>query len=73
MTESTVRATLAANSEAAGWQRKIDDRVDLYLRGDYRVRIIWQGDDTISGASRFHDGLMETYTRELRTIRGWLA
>ena len=72
-TEVTARAALAADCEAAGWQRRIDDRVDLYLRGDNRVRVIWQGDDTLNGGSRFIDGIMETYSRELRIIKGWLA
>lgn len=73
MTEVTARAALAADCEAAGWQRRIDDRVDLYLRGENRVRVIWQGDDAISGGSRFHDGIMETYSRELGTIKSWLS
>lgn len=72
MAESNARAALALECEDAGWQRRIDDRVDLYLRGDVRVRVIWRGDDAINGGSRFHDGIMETYSRELNTVRSWL-
>jgi hypothetical protein len=72
MAESNARAELAQECEQAGWQRRIDDRVDLYLRGDVRVRVIWRGDDAINGGSRFHDGIMETYSRELKTVQSWL-
>jgi hypothetical protein len=47
--------------------------VDVYLRGAQRVRVIWQGDATISGASRFQDDIMESYTRELGTVRAWMS
>ena len=72
MAESNTRTALAQECEQAGWQRRIDDRVDLYLRGDIRVRVIWRGDDAINGGSRFADGTMETYSRELDTVKGWL-
>ena len=72
MTAPNARASLAAECEQAGWQHRIDERVDVYQRGVNRVRVIWQGNDQISGASRFLDGTMETYSRELDTVKGWL-
>ncbi|MDR3660962.1 MAG: hypothetical protein P4L86_11320 [Mycobacterium sp.] len=68
-----VRSALADSTAEGGWQRRQDDRVDVYLRGASRVRVIWQGDDAISGSSRFQDDIMESYTRELDTVRAWLA
>ncbi len=67
------RSALAEYTAKTGWQRRTDDRVDVYLRGASRVRVIWQGDDAISGSSRFQDDLMESYTRDLATVRAWLA
>ena len=48
------------------------ERVDVYLRGMSRVRVIWQGDDVISGGSRFTDDSLEQYTRDPNTIKNWL-
>jgi len=67
------RSALAERTAASGWQRHTDDRVDVYLRGASRVRVIWRGDDAISGGTRFQDDIMEQYTRELDTVRAWLA
>jgi hypothetical protein len=73
MTTADVRSELAEITSAAGWDRRIDDRVDIYLRGQTRVRVIWRGNDAISGGSRFQDDNLETYSRDLDTVRGWLA
>jgi len=67
------RSALAEITTSNGWQRRVDDRVDIYVRGPQRVRVIWQGDEAISGASRFQDDIMETYTRELGTVRAWMG
>ena len=72
-TTTDLRSELAEITAAAGWNRRIDDRVDIYLRGQTRVRVIWRGDDAISGASRFQDDNLETYSRDLNTVKGWLA
>jgi len=72
-TTTDLRSELAEITAAAGWDRRIDDRVDIYLRGQTRVRVIWRGDDAISGASRFQDDNLETYSRDLGTVKGWLA
>ena len=71
MTETNERTALAESSEGAGWSRRIDESVDVYLRGNSRVRVIWSG-DAMAGGSRFHDGLMEAYSREPATVKGWL-
>jgi len=72
-TTTDLRSELAEITAAAGWDRRIDDRVDIYLRGQTRVRVIWRGDDAISGASRFQEDNLETYSRDLNTVKGWLA
>ncbi|WP_082569888.1 hypothetical protein [Mycobacterium sp. Root135] len=72
-TTTDLRSELAEITAAAGWNRRIDDRVDIYLRGQTRVRVIWRGDDAISGGSRFQDDNLETYSRDLNTVKGWLA
>jgi hypothetical protein len=73
MTTTDVRSELAEITAAAGWDRRIDDRVDINLRGQTRVRVIWRGNDAISGGSRFQDDNLETYSRDLDTVKGWLA
>jgi hypothetical protein len=73
MVETNERAALAQTTEAVGWTRRIDERVDVYVRGATRVRVIWRGDDAISGGSRFQDDTMESYSRDLATVKGWLA
>jgi hypothetical protein len=73
MTTTDLRSELAEVTAAAGWVRRIDDRVDIYVRGQTRVRVIWQGDDVISGGSRFQDDNLETYSRNLETVKGWLS
>jgi hypothetical protein len=72
MTAPDERTALAQATQAAGWRRRELDRVDVYLRGLARVRVIWQGNDAISGGSRFHDDIMEQYSRDLTTVKGWL-
>ena len=72
-TTTDLRSELAEITAAAGWNRRIDDRVDIYLRGQTRVRVIWRGDDAISGGSRFQEDNLETYSRDLNTVKGWLA
>jgi hypothetical protein len=72
MTAIDERTALAQATESAGWHRRAVERVDVYLRGIARVRVIWQGDDVISGGSRFQDDVMEQYSRDPNTIKGWL-
>ena len=72
MTATDMRSELAQLTEATGWQRREVDRVDVYLRGPARVRVIWAGNDVISGGSRFHDDTLEAYSRDVDTVKAWL-
>lgn len=73
MTATDERTALAEATEAAGWQRREIDRVDVYVRGTARVRVIWQGNDVISGGSRFQDDNLEAYSRDFDTVKAWLG
>lgn len=73
MADVTERQALAQTTEEHGWSRRVADRVDVYLRGASRVRVIWQGDEAISGGSRYQDDIMEQYSRDLATVKGWLS
>jgi hypothetical protein len=66
------RQAISAAGEEKGWHRRESDRVDIFIRGRYRVRVIWRGSDAISGASLFDDEMYEAYTRDLAKVRTWL-
>ncbi|MCK0174153.1 MULTISPECIES: hypothetical protein [Mycobacteriaceae] len=72
MPEGDQRQDLQQVAEEAGWRRNDLGRVDLYLRGDTRVRVVWRGSDAISGATLTQDDVMMTYTRDLPTATSWL-
>ncbi|MCV7216387.1 hypothetical protein H7J51_13980 [Mycobacterium crocinum] len=72
MSGTDERQALSAASEEKGWQRRESGRVDVYLRDRYRIRVIWQGNEVISGASFFEDEMYELYTRDLAKVRAWL-
>jgi hypothetical protein len=72
MTAPDERAALAKATAESGWQRREVERVDIYLRGKSRVRVIWRGSDAISGGSRFGEDGLEQYSRDLNTVKGWL-
>ncbi len=67
------RQTAALLAEEQDWQRRVagDGRVDIFNRGTVRIRAVWQGEHTLSGASLFHDEMYESYTREPKTLRAW--
>lgn len=72
-TATDERAALARSSAEQGWRRRaIDDRVDVYSRGAIRIRLIWQGEAKLSGASIFVNQWYDNYTRDLGTVRAWL-
>jgi hypothetical protein len=73
MAASNERSALAEVSKDRGWSRHVDERVDVYSRGLTRVRVIWRGEDFITGGSKFSDELMETYSSDPATVKGWLA
>jgi hypothetical protein len=71
--DATERQALAEFTEERGWNRRVSDRVDIFERGTARIRVIWQGDEAISGGSRYQDDGMEQYSRDLTTVKGWLS
>ena len=73
MTAPDERTALANATEASGWQRREVERVDIYLSGKSRVRVIWRGGDAISGGSRFDQDGLEQYSRDLNTVKKWLS
>jgi hypothetical protein len=72
MSGTDERQALSEASEEKGWQRRESGRVDVYMRDRYRIRVIWQGNEVISGASFFEDEMYELYTRDLAKVRAWL-
>ena len=72
-TTTDERTPLAELAEQQGWSRRVsDERADIFLKGTVRIRVVWQGDEAISGASLFHDEMYESYTRDVATVRAWL-
>lgn len=43
------------------------------MRGTQKIRVVWQGSTTISGATLYQEDIMTTYTRELKTVNNWLT
>ena len=72
MSGTDARQALSEAGDERGWQRRESGRVDVYLRDRYRIRVIWQGNEAISGASFFEDEMYELYTRDLAKVRAWL-
>ena len=72
MSGTDERLALSEAGEDKGWKRRESGRVDIYLRDRYRIRVIWQGNEVISGASFFDNEMYETYTRDLAKVRAWL-
>lgn len=66
------RQQLAELTEQHGWARRVVDRVDVYVRGATRIRVIWAG-DALTGGSRYQDDIMEQYSRDPGTVQGWLT
>lgn len=72
MADTGERQALAELGEERGWKRRISDgRADAYTKGTVRIRVVWQGENAISGSTLFHDDMYESYTRELSTVRAW--
>ncbi len=73
MADTDERQVLAQLGEERGWNRRIsDERADIYMKGTVRIRVVWAGDQNVSGASLFHDQWYESYTRDPSTISAWL-
>ncbi|MEI7914197.1 MAG: hypothetical protein WCH82_05565 [Mycobacteriaceae bacterium] len=73
MADTGQRQLLAQLGEERGWNRRISDgRADIYMKGTVRIRVVWAGDQDLSGASLFHDQWYESYTRDPSTVSAWL-
>ncbi|MBB2992720.1 hypothetical protein FHR72_004224 [Mycolicibacterium iranicum] len=72
MVDTDERQAVSALAEAAGWNHRVADRSDYFDKGIVRIHVVWQGETTISGGTLYHDDFMQTYSRDLSTVRGWL-
>lgn len=72
MTTTDERHEIGQLAESGGWLHRDLDRVDVYQRGPNRIRVVWQGQTALSGATLYQDDIMATYTRELSTLSSWL-
>jgi hypothetical protein len=66
------RQAVAELADLGGWERRDVERTDYYAKGIVRVQVIWQGTEAISGGSLYHDDILNTYTRDLGTVKSWL-
>ncbi|MBU8813263.1 hypothetical protein [Mycolicibacterium goodii] len=71
-TTTDERHDLRQLAESGGWQHRDLGRVDVFMRGTQKIRVVWQGSTTISGATLYQEDIMTTYTRELPTVNNWL-
>jgi hypothetical protein len=72
MTAIVEREQVTDLAGQGGWHRRDADRSDYYTRQPERVRIIWQGNEAISGGALYRDGSLMAVTRELDTVKSWL-
>jgi hypothetical protein len=71
-TTEDARNALVERATGAGWRRREQDNIDVYVRDATRVRVIWRGNDAITGGSLFQDDIMNSYSRDLATVTSWL-
>lgn len=72
MVDTDERQAVSALAEKTGWNHRVAERSDYFDKGVVRIHVVWQGDAAISGGTLYHDDLMQTYTKDLSTIQGWL-
>ncbi|UXA16022.1 hypothetical protein [Mycobacterium sp. SMC-4] len=72
MTDTDERQTVSALAEQTGWHHRVADRSDYFDKGVVRVHLVWTGNTAISGGTLYHDDFMQSYSRDLPTVRGWL-
>jgi hypothetical protein len=72
MTATDQRQTVAELADLGGWERRDVDRTDYYAKGSARVQVLWQGNETISGGSLYHDDILTAYSRDLNTVKSWI-
>jgi hypothetical protein len=73
MTATAERDEVISLAEQAGWEHRDADRSDYYLRRPERVHIVWQGNKAISGGALYRDNILMSTSRDLNTVKGWLA
>lgn len=72
MVDTDERQAVSELAEEAGWHHRAADRSDYFDKGVVRIHVVWQGDAVITGGTLYHDDLMQTYSKDLGTVRGWL-
>ncbi len=72
MVDTDERQIVSAVAEETGWNHRIADRSDYFDKGVVRVHIVWRGDTVITGGSLYHNDILQTYSRDLPTVQGWL-
>ena len=72
MAETDERQTLSALAEQTGWRHRVADRSDFFDKGVVRVHVVWAGDSAISGGTLYHEDVMQSYSKDLPTVLGWL-
>jgi hypothetical protein len=72
MVDTDERKAVSALAEEAGWNHRTAERSDYFDKGVVRIHIVWHGDTAISGGTLYHDDLLQTYSKDLSTVRGWL-
>jgi hypothetical protein len=72
MADTDERQAFSALAEETGWTRRVADRNDYFDKGIVRVHVVWTGDTAISGGTLYHDDIMQSFSRELPTVQGWL-
>ena len=71
MAATDERQALLKAGQDEGWgHRTSDERGDVFEKATVSVRAVWAG-ETLSGATRLHDGMYESYTRAPATVRAW--
>ena len=72
MTEQSHRQGVRELAEQSGWQQRCTERIDIFLKGDRNVEVLWT-EDAISGGSLYHEYHLAAHTREPAKIKEWLT
>ncbi len=69
---ATEHQTLIELGEERGWARRDSgESGEVFTNGTVRIRVNWAGEQ-LTGATLFHNGMYESYTREPSTVSAWL-
>lgn len=72
MTDVAERRSLQELAERSGWERREMERIDVFHKGTKNVEVHWTG-DAVTGGTLSHDYHMFSHTRDVATVKGWLA